>query len=134
MRLLVIFYCLQFFTLLQFIFLFFIFCVCVFFYYFFCFIFWVLCCLARQYALTLVASDGRNENSTTVIIHINDVNDLPPVFERSSYTTLVQEELPGPHPYGLIQVLVFFFFVFFLHPTYMCYFEIKAQCLWKLFI
>nr|CAD7587463.1 unnamed protein product [Timema genevievae] len=57
-----------------------------------------------QYELTLVASDSLNENETTVVIHVNDVNDLPPVFNSSVYTAVLEEEYSGPHPYGLLQV------------------------------
>jgi ABC-type uncharacterized transport system fused permease/ATPase subunit len=45
-----------------------------------------------------------NENQTTVVIHVNDVNDLPPVFNSTLYTGLLEEEFVGPHPYRLLQV------------------------------
>ena len=36
--------------------------------------------------------DGRKENFTTVIVHIKDVNDHPPIFEKTSYKTQITEE------------------------------------------
>uniref|UniRef100_A0AAR5P4U7 Neural-cadherin n=1 Tax=Dendroctonus ponderosae TaxID=77166 RepID=A0AAR5P4U7_DENPD len=57
-----------------------------------------------RYELTLVASDSLNENYTTVVIHIKDVNDLPPKFNCSSYDREVQEEYPGSYPMLLMQV------------------------------
>ncbi|KAJ9597441.1 hypothetical protein L9F63_011698, partial [Diploptera punctata] len=59
-----------------------------------------------QYELTLVASDSLNENQTTVVIHVNDVNDLPPVFNSTLYTAVMEEEFTGPHPYRLLQVII----------------------------
>ncbi|KAG8223171.1 hypothetical protein J437_LFUL000337, partial [Ladona fulva] len=56
-----------------------------------------------QYELTLVASDSLNENQTRVVIHVNDVNDLPPVFSSTLYPALLQEEFEGPYPYRLLQ-------------------------------
>ena len=46
----------------------------------------------NQYELRLVASDNLNENYTTVVIHVNDVNDNPPVFDRPTYETQITEE------------------------------------------
>ena len=46
----------------------------------------------HQYELRLVASDNLNENYTTVVIHVNDVNDNPPVFDRPTYETQITEE------------------------------------------
>ena len=40
----------------------------------------------------MVGHDGVNESETTVIIHINDVNDLPPVFLKKSYEATIFEE------------------------------------------
>lgn len=60
--------------------------------------------ISKKYELTLVASDGRNENFTKVVIHINDVNDLPPSFSLNMYACTINEEMPGPYPYNLIQV------------------------------
>lgn len=45
-----------------------------------------------QYELRLVASDNLNENYTTIVIHVNDVNDNPPVFDRPTYETQITEE------------------------------------------
>jgi hypothetical protein len=45
-----------------------------------------------------------NENQTTVVIHVNDVNDLPPIFNSTLYTAVMEEEFAGPHPYPLLQV------------------------------
>lgn len=41
-----------------------------------------------------------------VIIHVKDVNDMPPVFDEKSYRTDIDEELPGSYPLKLIQVRV----------------------------
>lgn len=49
-------------------------------------------CCSIQYELRLVASDNLNENYTTVVIHVNDVNDNPPVFDRPTYETQITEE------------------------------------------
>lgn len=51
----------------------------------------------------LVASDSLNENSTKIAVNVRDVNDLPPVFERSSYNKVMNEERPAP--FRMIQVL-----------------------------
>lgn len=59
----------------------------------------------------LVASDGRNENSTRVVVHVLDVNDRPPTFSRSAYVTQALEET-GPYPHPLIQVFYFILFLF----------------------
>ena len=45
-----------------------------------------------QYELRLVASDNLNENYTKIVIHVNDVNDNPPVFDRPTYETQITEE------------------------------------------
>ena len=45
-----------------------------------------------QYELRLAASDNLKENYTTVVIHVKDVNDNPPVFERPTYRTQITEE------------------------------------------
>lgn len=45
-----------------------------------------------QYELRLTASDSLEENNTTVVIHVKDVNDNPPVFERPNYRTQITEE------------------------------------------
>ena len=48
--------------------------------------------LPYQYELRLTASDNFKENYTTVLINVRDVNDNPPVFEKSSYRTQITEE------------------------------------------
>ncbi|XP_076325233.1 neural cadherin isoform X1 [Tachypleus tridentatus] len=58
----------------------------------------------NKYNLTLVASDTLRENSTTVIIRIKDINDLPPVFERSSYETTILEEQDHNLPKKILKV------------------------------
>ncbi|XP_068904356.1 neural-cadherin isoform X10 [Tenebrio molitor] len=58
----------------------------------------------KRYELTLVASDSLNENYTTVVVHIKDVNDMPPLFNRSVYKTDIDEEYPAPYPMKLMQV------------------------------
>ncbi|XP_045534291.1 neural-cadherin isoform X4 [Papilio machaon] len=57
----------------------------------------------KRYELTLVASDGRNENSTRVVVRVLDINDMPPKFSRSAYVTQALEET-GPFPRHLLQV------------------------------
>ncbi|RWS18847.1 neural-cadherin-like protein, partial [Leptotrombidium deliense] len=44
------------------------------------------------FKLRLAASDNLNENYTTVLIRIKDVNDNPPVFDRPTYETQITEE------------------------------------------
>nr|XP_034190810.1 neural-cadherin isoform X1 [Osmia lignaria] len=46
----------------------------------------------KRYELRLTASDNLKENYTTVVIHVKDVNDNPPVFERPNYWTQITEE------------------------------------------
>jgi hypothetical protein len=57
-----------------------------------------------QFKLRLVASDNLNENYTTVIIHINDVNDNPPTFDRPTYETQITEEDDRHVPKRILQV------------------------------
>ena len=57
-----------------------------------------------QYELRLVASDNLNENYTTVVIHVNDVNDNPPVFDRPTYETQITEEDDRNLPKGVLEV------------------------------
>ena len=70
-----------------------------------------------QYELRLVASDNLNENYTTVVIHVNDVNDNPPVFDRPTYETQITEEDDRNLPKRVLKVqnvwscLVFLSFV-----------------------
>ena len=58
-----------------------------------------------QYELRLVASDNLNENYTTVVIHVNDVNDNPPVFDRPTYETQITEEDDRNLPKRVLKVL-----------------------------
>ncbi|KAL5279010.1 hmr-1.2 family protein [Megaselia abdita] len=56
----------------------------------------------RRYELKLVASDSLNENETTVIINVKDVNDLPPVFPQTLYEKSFEEERRPP--FSILQV------------------------------
>lgn len=60
--------------------------------------------LYEQYKLRLVASDNLNENYTTVVIHIKDVNDNPPDFDRPTYETQITEEDDRHLPKRVLQV------------------------------
>jgi len=51
-----------------------------------------------------VASDNLNENYTTIVIHVNDVNDNPPVFDRPTYETQITEEDDRNLPKRILQV------------------------------
>lgn len=57
-----------------------------------------------QYELRLVASDNLNENYTTIVIHVKDVNDNPPVFDRPTYETQITEEDDRGLPKRVLQV------------------------------
>jgi hypothetical protein len=61
--------------------------------------------LLPQYELRLVASDNLNENYTTIVIHVNDVNDNPPVFDRPTYETQITEEDDRNLPKRVLQVI-----------------------------
>lgn len=62
-------------------------------------------CIGRwQYELKLAASDNLKENYTTVVIHVKDVNDNPPVFERPTYRTQITEEDDRNLPKRVLQV------------------------------
>lgn len=50
----------------------------------------------------MVASDSLNENETTVIIYVKDVNDLPPVFPQTLYEKSFEEERKPP--FSILQV------------------------------
>lgn len=50
-----------------------------------------------------MASDSLNENHTTVIINIKDVNDLPPEFPQNLYERTMDEELDAP--FRIMQVI-----------------------------
>ncbi|XP_071744986.1 neural-cadherin isoform X6 [Lepeophtheirus salmonis] len=58
----------------------------------------------KRYELRLVASDNLNENYTTIVIHVNDVNDNPPVFDRPTYETQITEEDDRNLPKRVLQV------------------------------
>ncbi|XP_055930136.1 neural-cadherin-like isoform X4 [Argiope bruennichi] len=58
----------------------------------------------KEYKLRLVASDNLNENHTTVVIHIKDVNDNPPMFDRPTYETQITEEDDRNLPKRVLQV------------------------------
>lgn len=48
------------------------------------------CC--PQFELRLAVSDSLKENHTSVVIHVRDVNDNSPQFERPTYRTQITEE------------------------------------------
>lgn len=54
--------------------------------------------------MRLAASDNLKENYTTVVIHVKDVNDNPPVFERPTYRTQITEEDDRNLPKRVLQV------------------------------
>ncbi|XP_015602417.1 neural-cadherin isoform X3 [Cephus cinctus] len=58
----------------------------------------------KRYELRLTASDNLKENYTTVVIHVKDVNDNPPVFERPTYRTQITEEDDRNLPKRVLQV------------------------------
>lgn len=47
----------------------------------------------QRYHLRLVASDGKWENQTVVVINIINQNDEAPIFSQTEYHTSVTEEL-----------------------------------------
>lgn len=47
----------------------------------------------QRYELRLVASDGKWENQTTVVIDVINQNDEAPIFTQTEYQTSVTEEL-----------------------------------------
>ena len=51
-----------------------------------------------------MASDNLNENYTTVVIHVKDVNDNPPVFDRPTYEAQITEEDDRNLPKRILQV------------------------------
>lgn len=51
----------------------------------------------------MVASDSLNENHTTIIINVKDVNDMPPVFPETLYEKCLDEEMDAP--YMTLQVI-----------------------------
>lgn len=52
----------------------------------------------------MTASDNLRENYTVVVIHVKDVNDNPPVFERPTYRTQITEEDDRNLPKRILQV------------------------------
>lgn len=54
----------------------------------------------------MAASDNLKENYTTVVIHVKDVNDNPPVFERPTYRTQITEEDDRNLPKRVLQASV----------------------------
>jgi hypothetical protein len=63
----------------------------------------------------LTASDSLNENYTTIVINVKDVNDMPPTFPETLYEKTLNEEKDAP--YMMMQVyyefLLFFMFILF---------------------
>uniref|UniRef100_A0A6P4FSS0 Neural-cadherin isoform X12 n=1 Tax=Drosophila rhopaloa TaxID=1041015 RepID=A0A6P4FSS0_DRORH len=57
----------------------------------------------RRYELKLVASDSLNENQTTIVINVRDVNDLPPRFPQTSYERTLDEGM-NDTPFTIMQV------------------------------
>ncbi|XP_032307595.1 neural-cadherin isoform X12 [Drosophila ananassae] len=57
----------------------------------------------RRYELKLVASDSLNENQTTIVINVCDVNDLPPQFPQTSYERTLNEGMTDT-PFTIMQV------------------------------
>ncbi|XP_076378460.1 neural-cadherin isoform X4 [Megalopta genalis] len=58
----------------------------------------------KRYELRLTASDNLKENHTKVVIHVKDVNDNPPVFERPIYGTQITEEDDRTLPKDVLRV------------------------------
>lgn len=75
----------------------------------------------------MAASDNLKENYTTVVIHVKDVNDNPPVFERPTYRTQITEEDDRNLPKRVLQVFAnihqLMFFSFGLRFTFADCFE-----------
>lgn len=76
--------------------------------------------LFPQYELRLAASDNLKENYTTVVIHVKDVNDNPPVFERPTYRTQITEEDDRNLPKRVLQAGVACIFFFSIFLTVIC--------------
>jgi hypothetical protein len=77
----------------------------------------------------LAASDNLKENYTTVVIHVKDVNDNPPVFERPTYRTQITEEDDRNLPKRVLQVFVKYqsinaFLLHFSEPLFLVLFAV----------
>ena len=57
-----------------------------------------------QYELRLVASDNLNENYTKVVVHVRDVNDNPPQFDKPIYQAQITEEDDRGLPKQILKV------------------------------
>ena len=81
-------------------------------------LFYIIC---LQYELRLTASDNLKENFTTVVIHVKDVNDNPPVFERPTYRTQITEEDDRNLPKRILQVDTIYNLSFHLIKKFLSY-------------
>lgn len=52
----------------------------------------------------MVATDNSNENHTTVVINVKDVNDNPPVFNWPVYEAQITEESNPDMPKEVVKV------------------------------
>lgn len=57
-----------------------------------------------KYSLELSVTDGEFTSYATLVVKVTDVNDNPPVFERSSYRTQITEEDDRNLPRRILQV------------------------------
>lgn len=71
---------------------------------------------SRQYRLRLVASDNLNENHTTVLIRVKDVNDNAPIFDRPTYEAQITEENDRNLPQKILTVSPLLMLTWFLPP------------------
>lgn len=83
-------------------------------------------CFFLQYELKLTASDNLKENYTTVVIHVKDVNDNPPHFERPTYRTQITEENDRNLPTKVLRVIWPL-----LKPIFSSFFFIFLSTLWS---
>ncbi|XP_066967735.1 neural-cadherin-like [Macrobrachium rosenbergii] len=60
----------------------------------------------KKYDLRLVVSDGRYENDASIIVHVRDINDNPPLFDRHLYETRISEEDDQDLPKRILTVTV----------------------------
>lgn len=63
----------------------------------------------QRYELQLIASDGKWENQTLVIINVINKNDEAPVFSQNEYHSSILEEI-ADLPSVVVQVNDFHFF------------------------